>query len=546
MLAGGPGAPGTRDAGVPAVSQARQSLFVGRRRLLGRGRRGRRRARRVPARAPPRAASERGRGPRVLHQPREPRRGARDRARRAGRRPAPLSPRLPGGTGRPGPDEPEADLGRLRRRERSRGCGGRSPTLRPPDGPARSRRGRGELDDPLPRHLRADVQPLPLHERALASPPPPRAGAEHARPLGGLGGGDARAPRRAALRRARPRRAGRVRRSAPHSAPAAAARAADRARRRRRARRARSGGRTSCSPRASRSASARAAARSSARRSTSSTTCGTSWATSPPAGSGSRSRSPSSARRLRRPRAGAAGVRDPHRRDRGSPRRRAGRGPLRCRRIARDAASHLRPALHGDAVRARSPVARRRCRHGPARRWSPGVLVALVVFEIAWGLDRTRWLYTGEPERRTEAREDAAAWLAETGRADDVLLGFEPTYLDAWEEGRAVRRHLHSAGRSEAGPRRARGCRQPLGRGVWVLDASDELDQDRVRLTIPLRSPGPEFESRAFGPFLIVRTLEPVGDAGVVPRGDAPGPAAERASSRSATPGATTSRPRRR
>jgi hypothetical protein len=140
------------------------------------------------------------------------------------------------------------------------------------------------------------------------------------------------------------------------------------------------------------------------------------------------------------------------------------------------------------------------------------VLVGLVVAEVAWGLDRTRWLYTGEPDSRAEAREDAAEWLAATGRPDDVLLGFEPTYLDAWDEGapfgdifipRADPK-LELEALEEAG--------EPLGRGVWVLDASDELDQDRVRLTIPLRSPGPEFEARAFGPFLVVRTLEPVGD----------------------------------
>ncbi|MGI8606138.1 MAG: hypothetical protein ACR2L0_03135, partial [Gaiellaceae bacterium] len=47
-----------------------------------------------------------------------------------------------------------------------------------------------------------------------------------------------------------------------------------------------------------------------------------------------------------------------------------------------------------------------------------------------------------------------------------------------------------------------------LGRGVWVLDASspDLLG----RLSIAERSPGPEFEARAFGPFLVVRTIAPV------------------------------------
>jgi hypothetical protein len=48
-----------------------------------------------------------------------------------------------------------------------------------------------------------------------------------------------------------------------------------------------------------------------------------------------------------------------------------------------------------------------------------------------------------------------------------------------------------------------------LGHGVWVLDASspDELPE---MLSIAERSPGPEFEARAFGPFLVVRTIAPV------------------------------------
>jgi hypothetical protein len=141
------------------------------------------------------------------------------------------------------------------------------------------------------------------------------------------------------------------------------------------------------------------------------------------------------------------------------------------------------------------------------------VLVGLVVAEVAWGLDRTRWLYTGEPDSRTEAREAAAEWLAATGRPDDVLLGFEPTYLDAWEKGAPVGDIFIPRADPKLELEALEDAGEPLGRGVWVLDASDELDHDRVRLTIPSSSPGSEFEARAFGPFLIVRTLEPVGDA---------------------------------
>ena len=51
----------------------------------------------------------------------------------------------------------------------------------------------------------------------------------------------------------------------------------------------------------------------------------------------------------------------------------------------------------------------------------------------------------------------------------------------------------------------------PLGRGVWVLDASERNNVKRA-LEIEQRLPDPAepFEARAFGPFLVLRTREPV------------------------------------
>jgi hypothetical protein len=149
-----------------------------------------------------------------------------------------------------------------------------------------------------------------------------------------------------------------------------------------------------------------------------------------------------------------------------------------------------------------------------AGRAGPGVVAVLLGFllasQVAWGLDRTRWLYTGEPAARAEGRVDAAEWLAARARTDDVLFGYEPTYLDAWEKGApygAVFVPRADAGLAldaleEAGA--------PLGHGVWVLDASDYVDQEQARMTIADASPGPEFETAAFGPFLLVRTVDPV------------------------------------
>jgi hypothetical protein len=137
-------------------------------------------------------------------------------------------------------------------------------------------------------------------------------------------------------------------------------------------------------------------------------------------------------------------------------------------------------------------------------------VVALVAAELAWAWQRTPPLFEWEPDQRQLARAEAEAWLASTSRSDDVLFGYEPLYLGAWERNRSfptivvpradatlALRTLERAGR--------------LGRAVWVLDAS-ERNNIRPRLEIEQRLPTPAtpFEGRIFGPFLVLRTIEPV------------------------------------
>jgi len=140
-------------------------------------------------------------------------------------------------------------------------------------------------------------------------------------------------------------------------------------------------------------------------------------------------------------------------------------------------------------------------------------LTALLGVELAWGWHKTPYMYAGEPAAREQARQDAAAWLAATSRPDDVLFGYEPLYLDAREKGAP----FGSVIVQRADPRLAveslDEAPKPLGRGVWVFDASDQSDPGRVSLTIPEAVPGPIFESRAWGPFLVIRTKEPVSNA---------------------------------
>jgi hypothetical protein len=138
-------------------------------------------------------------------------------------------------------------------------------------------------------------------------------------------------------------------------------------------------------------------------------------------------------------------------------------------------------------------------------------LAALVPAEVAWGWQKTPQLYTGEPSARVVARHEASAWLAQTARPNDVLFGYDPLFLQAWQRARGRFPSLVLP-RADAKLtlRALEHATKPLGRGVWVFDASDTNNKDR-HLSVPLRIPEPrsEFEARAYGPFLVIRTRGP-------------------------------------
>ena len=51
----------------------------------------------------------------------------------------------------------------------------------------------------------------------------------------------------------------------------------------------------------------------------------------------------------------------------------------------------------------------------------------------------------------------------------------------------------------------------PLGRGVWVLDASDTTNLvERQTIPLVLPTPGSGFEGRVYGPFLVIRSRRPL------------------------------------
>jgi hypothetical protein len=137
--------------------------------------------------------------------------------------------------------------------------------------------------------------------------------------------------------------------------------------------------------------------------------------------------------------------------------------------------------------------------------------VVLLVGEVRWAHEKTPPLFDGLPAAEVHAREAAGAWLASTARADDVLLGYEPLFLQAWESNRAFSGNVVPRADPALFASALKGMQEPLGRGVWVLDASDTTNL-RQRSTIPFALPSPQsaFEGRVFGPYLVIRSRLPL------------------------------------
>ncbi len=142
------------------------------------------------------------------------------------------------------------------------------------------------------------------------------------------------------------------------------------------------------------------------------------------------------------------------------------------------------------------------------------ITAALVVLEVGWAWQRTPPLFEWEPNKRQATRAEAEEFLAATSRPDDLLFGYEPLYLGAWERNHDFPDTVLPRADTTLALRVIQRQPRPLGRGVWVLDAS-ERNNLRPRLEIENRDPGPPgmFETHVFGPFLVIRTIRPVGGA---------------------------------
>jgi hypothetical protein len=152
-----------------------------------------------------------------------------------------------------------------------------------------------------------------------------------------------------------------------------------------------------------------------------------------------------------------------------------------------------------------------------ARRGVPFAAVALaaavlvVAADARWAHTKTPELFDGDPAGQARARDAAATWLASTSRPDDVLLGYEPVFLRAWEQNRSFSDHVLPRADPQLFADALKGIHGSLGRGVWVFDASDTTNaQQRPTIAFVLPQPAAKFEGHVYGPYLVIRTRQPL------------------------------------
>src|SRR5439155_18930532 len=98
------------------------------------------------------------------------------------------------------------------------------------------------------------------------------------------------------------------------------------------------------------------------------------------------------------------------------------------------------------------------------------VAVLVVAGEVRWAHQKTPELFDGDPPGEAHARDAAAAWLASTSRRDDVLLGYEPVFLRAWEQNRSFSDNVLPRADPALFADALEQIDGPLGRGIWVFD----------------------------------------------------------------------------
>ena len=162
--------------------------------------------------------------------------------------------------------------------------------------------------------------------------------------------------------------------------------------------------------------------------------------------------------------------------------RRLPRRQPRQRDLARDAAPDLRRSPSSRSSSA--PVVARLGRVGPFRRWR-----VLVTAQVAWAWDETPRSSSGSPTPARRRAPRPPPTSPRTSRPDDVLFGFEPLYLGAWERNADFPLTVLPRADAKLALSTLRDIDRPIGRGVWILDAS-ETNNGEPSLHIALRHRG--------------------------------------------------------
>ena len=161
------------------------------------------------------------------------------------------------------------------------------------------------------------------------------------------------------------------------------------------------------------------------------------------------------------------------------------------------------------------------------RVWGPAALAALVVAQIAWALGQdARALRVGAERPRGGQGRRGGVSRRRRRSPNDVLFGYDPLFIQAWERNGDFPVVTLPRADADLALHNLLSLERPLGHGVWVFDASKTTNYVRS-LQIPLTSPRPAsaFEVRDYGPFLVIRTREPVVTPGPIPPPRGPGDA---------------------
>ena len=208
-------------------------------------------------------------------------------------------------------------------------------------------------------------------------------------------------------------------------------------------------------------------------------------------------------------------------------------GTARARVLRRLRARDAVPVLRRDADRERDRLAGvaasdlraavlraccSRCRSSGSRARAPGIALVAVARARAGrratsrGACTTRARSTSASRRSAPTARDGGVDVARVDEQARATSCSGTTRCSSGHGSRTTRSRTSSC----RAPTRSSRCSalyrapKPLGRGVWVLDASD-TNNFTPRLHIPLRYPRPasKFEARVFGPFLVIRSRKP-------------------------------------